>query len=84
MTTQTTEVKNLYSDRASERRKQFNRIINDCDMVLMNNISEVDPSVWENSDDLLPTPCDIVDSEDMAIMSISNKASELLELINEM
>lgn len=39
---------NLYSARAEERRKQFNRIINGCDMVLMNNIPEVDPSVWEN------------------------------------
>lgn len=27
---------------------------------------------------------DIANSEDMTIMSISNKASELLELINEM
>lgn len=43
-----TEVKHLYSERANERRRQFNNIINGIDMVLMNNIPEVDSSVWEN------------------------------------
>lgn len=53
------QVKNIYSDRANERRKQFNNIVNGMNMILMNNIPEVDPTVWENSDDLLTTPCDI-------------------------
>lgn len=43
------------------KRDQFNKIINSVDMVLMNNITEVDPSVWENWQSLAPinaTPCD--------------------------
>lgn len=56
-----TQVKHLYSERANERRRQFNNIINSCDMVLMNNIPEVDPSVWENWEDKSPVSekCDI-------------------------
>lgn len=65
MTTQTTEVKNLYSDRANERRKQFKRIINGCDMVLMNNIPEVDPSIWENWESITPNQeCEIEDADE--------------------
>lgn len=48
------KVKNLYSKRAEEQRRQFNRLINSCNMVLMNNIPEVDPSVWENWEDKSP------------------------------
>lgn len=51
----------LYSKRADERRRQFNNIINGIDMVLMNNIPEVDPSVWENwqgDSPNEPEPCD--------------------------
>ena len=39
---------NIYSEKAEARRKQFNRLINSCNMVLMNNIPEIDSSVWEN------------------------------------
>lgn len=42
------EVKNRYSARAEERRRQFNRLISTMDMILMNNIPEADPSVFEN------------------------------------
>lgn len=42
------KVQNLYSKRAEERRKQFNNIIRGIDMVLMNNIPEVDESVYDN------------------------------------
>lgn len=45
----------LYSARSEERRKQFNTIIRGIDMVLMNNIPEVDPSVWDNWDGQYPT-----------------------------
>lgn len=57
------KVKYLYSERAEERRKQFNRLINSCNMVLMNNIPEVDPSVWDNfdSDNNPNYTCEIVD-----------------------
>jgi hypothetical protein len=52
---------NIYSAKAEERRKQFNRIINGCNMVLMNNIVEVDSSVWENWQGKSPnSDCDIV------------------------
>lgn len=44
----TTQVQHLYSARAEERRRQFNEIINGISAVLMNNIPEVDPSVWDN------------------------------------
>ncbi len=39
---------NIYSAKAQARRDQFNKLINGCNMVLMNNIPEVDPSVWDN------------------------------------
>lgn len=35
-------------DKQQERRDKFNRIIRGIDMVLMNNIPEVDPSVYDN------------------------------------
>lgn len=41
-----TQVKNIYSARAEERRRQFNNIINKIDMVLMNNITEVDENIY--------------------------------------
>jgi hypothetical protein len=44
----------IYSARAEERRRQFNKIIDGINMVLMNNISEIDPSVYENWDGLDP------------------------------
>ena len=54
-----TQVKNLYSDRANERRKQFNNIINGIDMVLMNNIVEVDENIYWSFDGESPmTPED--------------------------
>lgn len=65
--TKTVEVKNLYSDRANERRKQFNNIIRGIDMVLMNNIPEVDESVRENFEDAnpySPEDCAIERTED--------------------
>ncbi len=46
--TDTTVKLDYYGPEMTERRKQFNNIINRIDMVLMNNIPEVDPSVWEN------------------------------------
>lgn len=54
---------NIYSARAEERRKQFNHIINGCDMVLINNIAEIDPSIWDNWTDKTPMgeECDITD-----------------------
>ena len=56
-----TTVNNLYSKRAEQRRKQFNRIINGCNMVLMNNIPEVDESIWENFDGKSPMDnCDVI------------------------
>lgn len=44
-----------------ERRDRFNRIINGIDMVLMNNIPEVDDSIWENWQDKSPLaePCEV-------------------------
>jgi hypothetical protein len=61
--TKTTEVKNLYSDRANERRKQFNNIINGCNMILQNKIVDVDPEIWESweSDTSPLTACEIND-----------------------
>ena len=44
----------LYSEEAQARRDKFNSIINRIDMVLMNNIPEVDPSIWENWQDKSP------------------------------
>lgn len=49
------EIKQYYGKRAMERRRQFNNIINGIDMVLINNIPEVDASVWENWQDKTPT-----------------------------
>jgi hypothetical protein len=43
-----------YGTEMNERRERFNRIIRGMDMVLMNNIPEVDPSVWENWEDESP------------------------------
>lgn len=55
-----------YSDEMNARREKFNRIINGIDMVLMNNIPEVDGSVWENwQGDKIPfgnDDCDIQES----------------------
>ena len=60
----TTTVKHLYSDRANERRRQFDRLIDRCDLVLMNNIVEIDPDIfinWEHNS--LLDNCDIKDNE---------------------
>lgn len=38
----------LYSERADERRKQFNRILTSMDLVLCNNIPEIDQSIFDN------------------------------------
>lgn len=46
------------------KRKQFDAIINRIDMVLMNNIAEVDQSVWANwqgNDSLGNDDCELVD-----------------------
>lgn len=60
-----TEIKNYYGARANERRRQFNNIINGVDAVLMNNIPQVDESVWENWESDSPNaPCDIVENPD--------------------
>lgn len=55
---------NLYSTRGNERRKQFNNIINGIDMVLINNIPQVDASVWDNWEDASPMSeeCEIEES----------------------
>ena len=45
----------LYSDRSDEKRRQFNRIIQNLDLVMCNNIPEVDPGVFENWADDDPT-----------------------------
>jgi hypothetical protein len=37
-----------YGAEMTARREKFNRIINGISMVLMNNIPEVDPNIWEN------------------------------------
>jgi hypothetical protein len=60
------QVKHLYSDRAEERRRQFNNIIRGIDMVLMNNIPEVDQSVYDNweGDSPLSEQCDIEESQE--------------------
>lgn len=44
-----------YSDEMNARREKFNRIINGIDAVLMNNIAEVDQSVYENWEGKQPT-----------------------------
>lgn len=61
------EIKHLYSDRATERRRQFNNIINGIDAVLINNIPQVDFSVWENWEDKSPRSesCEIEPSDDL-------------------
>lgn len=38
---------NIYSARAEERRKQFNKIINGCDLVLFNNAPNLDEYLFE-------------------------------------
>jgi hypothetical protein len=43
-----------YGPEMTARREKFNRIINGMDLILMNNIPEVDPSVWENWQDKSP------------------------------
>ena len=54
----------LYSKEAQARRDKFNNIINKIDMVLMNNIAEVDPSVWVNWQGKSPISqeCDLEDA----------------------
>lgn len=67
------QIKSYYGARANERRRQFNNIIRGCDMVLMNNIPEVDPSIWENwggKDPLGNDECTIIDQ------SLDNGKSE--------
>ena len=56
----------LYSERAEERRRQFNKIIDGCGLVLCNEIVNVDISVLENWEGKSPfdTECDIVDNPD--------------------
>lgn len=50
-----------YGEEMTERRKRFNTIINGIDMVLMNNIPEVDHSIWDNWEHKSPLggECDI-------------------------
>lgn len=55
---------NLYSTEAEDKRRQFNRIINGIDMVLMNNIPQVDPSIWDNWDGKSPISQDCETEED--------------------
>lgn len=43
-----------YGEEMTARRDKFNRIMNGINMVMMNNIPEVDPSVWENWQDKSP------------------------------
>lgn len=63
------ETQDYYGQEMTLRRETFNNIINSIDMVLMNNISEVDPSVYENWTDKTPISdtCDIVDNPDKDI-----------------
>lgn len=51
-----------YGKEMEERRTRFNNVIRGMDMVLINNIPEVDPSVWENwqGKALAPEDCEIV------------------------
>lgn len=54
---------NIYSARAEERRKQFNKIINGCDMVLFNNAPNLDDDLiwegeWLGENPFTPTPCE--------------------------
>jgi hypothetical protein len=44
-----------YGPEMTARREKFNRIINGMDMILMNNIAEVDESVWDNWQGKEPT-----------------------------
>lgn len=44
-----------------EKRDKFNRLLKSLDLVLMNNIPEVDPSIWDNFEGKSPLtsePCD--------------------------
>lgn len=51
-----------YSDEMNARREKFNRIIRDISMVLINNIPEVDGSVYDNWQDKSPMDdCDVID-----------------------
>jgi hypothetical protein len=54
-----------YGTKQMERRDRFNKIINGIDAVLMNNISEIDPSVYENWQGKSPISeqCDIEDND---------------------
>ena len=61
----------LYSAEAQERRDKFNRIINGIDMVLMNNIPEVDYSVfdnWQGKSPMSSGECDIEEREEPGLM----------------
>lgn len=60
---------NYYSDEMNARRDKFNRIINGINMILMNNIPEVDPSVYENwqgRDPMGNDECDIIEESGKA------------------
>jgi hypothetical protein len=59
------KMNNIYSARAEEQRRQFNKLINSCDMILMNNIVDVDDSIWDNWESITPNQsCEIEDSEE--------------------
>lgn len=52
-----------YGPEIAERRERFNKIINNIDMVLMNNIPSVDLTVLENWQDKTPfdPDCEVID-----------------------
>ena len=56
----TTTIKHYYGKRAKERRRQFNKLIDGCNLVLMNNITEIDPDIyysWVHNDPTVPEDC---------------------------
>lgn len=54
---------NIYSARAEERRKQFNKIINGCDLVLFNNAPNLDEDLLYEGDWIGENPFEIRECE---------------------
>ncbi len=81
----TTTVKNLYSDRANERRRQFNRLINGCDLVVLNNAPQIDEELYFSDQWLESSPFDSEYSDRVAELRAELDAeristAELLEI----
>lgn len=67
-------MEDLYTPEAQARRDKFNNIIDKIDMVLMNNIPEVDDSIWDNWESNTPgQDCDIVPAEDAIDVELDGK-----------